>query len=78
MPPVIDQKSNVIPLTIPISSELINQALDALTAQGKPIIGATVKVQLGLGNETNLSLQVDESLIEQLNSGQNISLIINR
>ena len=45
----------------------------------RKIIGATVKVQYpGIDNETSLSLQVDESLLAQLNSGQNINLIINR
>lgn len=42
MPSIIDQKS--IPLSIPISADLINRALDTLTAEGKPIIG-TIKLK---------------------------------
>ena len=41
--PTIEQKTTAVPISIPISADVINQALEALTAQGKPILGATGK-----------------------------------
>ena len=75
IPPIVDQKPLLPAVSIPISADLINQALESLQAQGKPLIGSIVKV--GLGSDTSLSLHVDEALLAQLNSGQNINLVIN-
>jgi len=64
MPPMVDQKPLIPAVSIPISADLINQALESLQAQGKPLIGSIVKV--GLGSDTSLSLHVDEGLLVEL------------
>jgi hypothetical protein len=53
------QTTNFIPLTIPAAS--LNEALEAVTSAGEPLLGATVKLQLhGRGLEvTTATLQVN-------------------
>ena len=73
--------TNLIPLTIPAASLI--EALDAVTNAGEPLVGATVRLQLkggeagGGGGSSMAHLTVDQPLLDQLNRGENIHVVIN-
>ena len=72
--------TNLIPLTIPAASLI--EALDAVTNAGEPLVGATVRLQLkggeaGGGGGSMAHLTVDQPLLDQLNRGENIHVVIN-
>ena len=72
------QDSNFIPLTIPAASLI--QALDAVSKAGEPLVGATVRLQLkGTVLDSSMAqLTVDENLIQQLNRGENVHVVISQ
>lgn len=68
--------SNSIRLSVPSAS--LTQALDAVQSVGVPLLGSTVRLQLdgnGLGGAVT-HLQVDAELLDQLQKGGNIDIVV--
>ena len=67
--------------SLSIQASSLTQALESVSVDGKPIIGDTLTLQLadGAGMEfAQVSLQVNENLLSQLQRGQNINLVFNQ
>ena len=67
--------------SLSIQASSLTQALESVSVDGKPIIGETLTLQLSdvPGMEfAQVSLQVNENLLSQLQRGQNINLVFNQ
>ena len=52
-----------------IQASSLTQALESMSVNGKPVIGETLNLNV------QVSLQVDENLLDQLRRSQNIKLV---
>ena len=76
-PPALLPSAN----SLSIQASSLTQALESVSVNGKPIIGETLTLQLsdvpGM-DSAQVSLQVNENLLSQLQRGQNINLVFNQ